>query len=197
MVENYKEEVVVLQQEKEKIQHQILLASQEPVHQLPETSPSPEPDLFEMIDDVKSRGSSETKSIQSTGDWTKINNPEQKIEITTNEVEEQAIREEIPSVDFSVPRLIPEPFKNLIFKNCDIHFTETGDILNELVPGELSEINVDNFVEILSVYLQKIIPNIILNKREVCSNYEMPEIFVMILFPGNNSAVGAYYLFKS
>lgn len=207
-IENLKHLISEFEIEKAKWAQSVPTIHDEPKEVEPTTqeSASPEQDFFEMIDDVKSRGSSETKSIQSNGDWTKINEVtknycdgrrddislELKEELRDDDNEtmtysndqegldgeldhntiESKDNGQITLSDIIIPRVIPEAFKKEIFKCCDISYSDSEDILSEFVAaGELSELSVETFVEILSLYLQKIIPNIILNKREVSAYY--------------------------
>jgi len=148
-----------------------------------QTSPSPEP--FELV----SHGSSETKSNFSN-DWAKIQD-ESKSAFDPNlsiddekeksechidrknsccEVDAKEINESdaiLSDSDIMVLRTMPAKFKNEIFKCCDIDNCEEN-ILSEILGGILLEdVRVDVLSDVLATYLLKIIPNIILNKREV------------------------------
>lgn len=212
------------------------------------SSITPDPECFEMIDTIKSREESETRSNKSNGDWTKIGDKfkkesldqtsdnqsnyesvsaDDKTEKQSNLFEENENEEPKKQEDFqetenettSEPlklgenfsetisdaidndfegdnnskhksedseetseldnsrllnlinpvREIPDGFKKEILKNCDMNFlTSSNEILtNWFFETPLNNISRNQLVDILSNSLPKIIPNIILNKREV------------------------------
>lgn len=70
----------------------------------------------------------------------------------------------------SIGRAVPEKFKNEMLKYCDIYVPiyNSKTTLTELFKDEFfANVTTNHVVEILSCSLPKIIPNIILNKREV------------------------------
>lgn len=220
---------------------------------------TPDQDFFEIIDSVKSREESETKSERSNGDWTKVgdgckkegvdlkskndsnneldsvddkmenqslcfesiseliidmgptkkksqhfedeesesNYEPLKLSENFNETisdaldnelssdnekgeEQQAERESIQDEDSVGPiniinkiREIPEGFKKEMLKHCDMNIPRgKSDMFSEwLDETPLQELTLDHLIKILSSSLPKIIPNIILNKREVSYFY--------------------------
>lgn len=213
------------------------------------TSITPDPECFEIIETMKSREESETKSDKSNGDWTKIgdkfkkesidlksdnqsnyesisvddktenqsslfdnvtevsqdskkheefqdaenesNSEPLKVADNFNETISDAIdndfdgendskvksEEETPELQENTTLLnlinpvreIPDGFKKEILKHCDMNIlSNSNEILtNWFYETPLSEISRNQLIEILSNSLPKIIPNIILNKREV------------------------------
>lgn len=246
------------------------LESQRTLEHESRNSITPDPECFEMIETMKSREESETKSDKSNGDWTKIGdkykkesldqksdnqsnyesisaddktenqsslfevgqeNPKQedfqepeseplKLGENFNETISDAIDNDFDKKEDSVDssendnsrllnlinpvREIPEGFKKEILKNCDMNFLSSSNeiLTNWFYETPLNEISRNQLIDILSNSLPKIIPNIILNKREVSMKVTIWFFFCKYsssfsFFSGNNSAVGFISMFKS
>lgn len=197
---------------------------------------SPDPEYFEIIDNIKSREGSETKSDKSNGDWTKIGDKLKResievksdslanyetISVSENGVEAQknediekkneksnlditkdishqhtmtdlvdpetdiddqrkitcneknVLNKECASSFFNIfinSRELSEKFKSEFLVNCDINIPvcDSDQILTEwFYQTDLNYLSVSQVIDILSQTVPKIVPNVILNKREV------------------------------
>lgn len=219
-------------------------------------SMTPDPEYFEIIDTIKSREESETKSDRSNGDWTKIGDKFKKedlksdnhsnyesisvdekienqsglfenvhegslcslkrIEDSVEDVESEPTSEplklsdnfnetisdaldedldvdceqkiespvEISNANEDAPhketdilenfinsREVPNAFRKELLNNCDMKLPLKDDtLLSNFQDTPLNKLTLHQVVDVISNSLPKIIPNIILNRREVRCN---------------------------
>ncbi|XP_076264934.1 RAB11-binding protein RELCH homolog [Rhynchophorus ferrugineus] len=125
------------------------------------------PERFEMIDtpiSVFKKNDSDCMSNNSSNpnDWTSLNMPEKEIP-----------EEECKEADFGSLSL--DPYLKEVFTSC---YVNVNDVDENIATIFNQEINLDTLVQIISEILPKIIPNIILNKREEVIPLLMVAIFV-------------------